>query len=152
VLTTQLSISVPIAGSIIDRDCVHQSPAVTNEEQKLLALVFLFRPAEKNRLVKKVLLEKEGQKQTAVQKSTIEEENVLLVCYTCFWGRSSPRRNCLSTMRRTTSCGECFMEGCSEASSRKKSELMFKNTKAFSGFSVNDIQKAKEFYGQSPML
>ena len=25
---------------------------------------------------------------------------------------------------------------------------MFKNTKAFSGFSVNDIQKAKEFYGQ----
>ncbi len=24
---------------------------------------------------------------------------------------------------------------------------MFKNTKAFSGFSVNDIQKAKEFYG-----
>ncbi len=26
---------------------------------------------------------------------------------------------------------------------------MFKNTKAFSGFSVNDIQKAKEFYGQT---
>lgn len=25
---------------------------------------------------------------------------------------------------------------------------MFKNTKAFSGFSVNDIKKAKEFYGQ----
>ena len=25
---------------------------------------------------------------------------------------------------------------------------MFKNTKAFSGFSVNDINKAKEFYGQ----
>ena len=25
---------------------------------------------------------------------------------------------------------------------------MFKNTKAFSGFSVNDIEKAKEFYGQ----
>ena len=24
---------------------------------------------------------------------------------------------------------------------------MFKHTKAFSGFSVNDIQKAKEFYG-----
>src|SRR6266498_5342881 len=24
---------------------------------------------------------------------------------------------------------------------------MFKDTKAFSGFSVNDIQKAKEFYG-----
>lgn len=25
---------------------------------------------------------------------------------------------------------------------------MFKDTKAFSGFSVNDMQKAKEFYGQ----
>ena len=60
------------------------SPSVTNEEQELLALVFLFRPAEKNRLVKKVLLKKEGQQQTAVQKSTIEEENVPWVCYTCF--------------------------------------------------------------------
>jgi len=26
---------------------------------------------------------------------------------------------------------------------------MFKNTKAFSGFSVNDLRKAKEFYGQT---
>jgi extradiol dioxygenase family protein len=26
---------------------------------------------------------------------------------------------------------------------------MFKDTKAFSGFSVNDIQKAKEFYGET---
>jgi extradiol dioxygenase family protein len=26
---------------------------------------------------------------------------------------------------------------------------MFKNTKAFSGFSVNDLQEAKEFYGQT---
>jgi len=26
---------------------------------------------------------------------------------------------------------------------------MFKNTKAFSGFSVNDIEKAKEFYGKT---
>jgi len=25
---------------------------------------------------------------------------------------------------------------------------MFRDTKAFSGFSVNDSQKAKEFYGQ----
>jgi catechol 2,3-dioxygenase-like lactoylglutathione lyase family enzyme len=25
---------------------------------------------------------------------------------------------------------------------------MFKNTKAFSGFSVNDLQKAKQFYGE----
>ncbi len=27
--------------------------------------------------------------------------------------------------------------------------FMFKDTKAFSGFSVNDIQKAKEFYGKT---
>ena len=26
---------------------------------------------------------------------------------------------------------------------------MFKNTRAFGGFSVNDIQKAKEFYSQT---
>jgi catechol 2,3-dioxygenase-like lactoylglutathione lyase family enzyme len=26
---------------------------------------------------------------------------------------------------------------------------MFKNTKAFSGFSVNDVQKAKQFYGET---
>jgi catechol 2,3-dioxygenase-like lactoylglutathione lyase family enzyme len=26
---------------------------------------------------------------------------------------------------------------------------MFRNTKAFSGFSVNDIQKAKQFYGET---
>jgi catechol 2,3-dioxygenase-like lactoylglutathione lyase family enzyme len=32
---------------------------------------------------------------------------------------------------------------------KEESELMFKNTKAFSGFSVKDIQKAKEFYGQT---
>src|ERR1700704_5198772 len=29
------------------------------------------------------------------------------------------------------------------------SELMLKDTKAFSGFAVNDMQKAKEFYGQT---
>ena len=28
-------------------------------------------------------------------------------------------------------------------------DSMFKDTKAFSGFSVNDIQKAKEFYGKT---
>ena len=28
-------------------------------------------------------------------------------------------------------------------------DSMFKDTKAFSGFSVNDIQKAKEFYGET---
>jgi len=32
---------------------------------------------------------------------------------------------------------------------KEESEPMFKNTKAFSGFSVNDVQKAKEFYGQT---
>lgn len=32
---------------------------------------------------------------------------------------------------------------------KEESESMFKNTKAFSGFSVNDLQKAKEFYGQT---
>ncbi len=26
---------------------------------------------------------------------------------------------------------------------------MFKDTKAFSGFSVDDVQKAKQFYGQT---
>lgn len=65
-------------------ELAYQSPSVTNEEQELLALVFLFRPDEKNRLVKKVLSEKEEQKQTSVQKSTIEEENVPWLCYTCF--------------------------------------------------------------------
>jgi catechol 2,3-dioxygenase-like lactoylglutathione lyase family enzyme len=28
-------------------------------------------------------------------------------------------------------------------------DAMFRNTKAFSGFSVNDIQKAKQFYGET---
>jgi catechol 2,3-dioxygenase-like lactoylglutathione lyase family enzyme len=32
---------------------------------------------------------------------------------------------------------------------KEENKLMFKNTKAFSGFSVNDLQKAKEFYGQT---
>ena len=39
---------------------MHKPPAVLNEEQELLALVFLFQPSEKNRPVKKVLLEQEG--------------------------------------------------------------------------------------------
>src|SRR5258708_20722488 len=30
-----------------------------------------------------------------------------------------------------------------------ESESMFKDTKAFSGFSVDNVQKAKEFYGQT---
>ncbi len=32
---------------------------------------------------------------------------------------------------------------------KEENKLMFKNTKAFSGFSVNDLQKAKDFYGQT---
>jgi catechol 2,3-dioxygenase-like lactoylglutathione lyase family enzyme len=32
---------------------------------------------------------------------------------------------------------------------KEESEPMFKDTKAFSGFSVNDVQKAKEFYGRT---
>jgi len=49
-------------------DCVHHSSAVTNKEQERLAWVCRFRLAEKNRLVKKVLWENEGHKQTGVQK------------------------------------------------------------------------------------
>lgn len=37
-------------------------------------------------------------------------------------------------------------QGASKAS-RKKSTSMFKDSRAFSSFSVNDLQKAKEFYG-----
>jgi len=32
---------------------------------------------------------------------------------------------------------------------KEESEPMFKDTKAFSGFSVNDLQQAKEFYSQT---
>ncbi len=32
---------------------------------------------------------------------------------------------------------------------KEESEPMLKDAKAFSGFSVNDLQKAKEFYGQT---
>ncbi|HYT02097.1 MAG TPA: VOC family protein, partial [Candidatus Acidoferrum sp.] len=32
---------------------------------------------------------------------------------------------------------------------KKGNESMFKDTRAFSGFSVNDVQKAKKFYGQT---
>ena len=40
------------------------------------------------------------------------------------------------------------VQGASKAS-RKKSTSMFKDSPAFSSFSVNDLQKAKEFYGQT---
>lgn len=39
-------------------------------------------------------------------------------------------------------------QGASKAS-RKKSSSMFKDSKVFSSISVNDLQKAKEFYGQT---
>jgi catechol 2,3-dioxygenase-like lactoylglutathione lyase family enzyme len=39
--------------------------------------------------------------------------------------------------------------GCKDEPSVKQEEPMFKDTKAFSGFSVNDIPKAKAFYGQT---
>jgi catechol-2,3-dioxygenase len=31
---------------------------------------------------------------------------------------------------------------------KSKRNAMFKNTKAFSGFSVNNLEKAKQFYSQ----
>jgi catechol 2,3-dioxygenase-like lactoylglutathione lyase family enzyme len=36
-----------------------------------------------------------------------------------------------------------------KALGRGEGEPMFKDARAFSGFSVNDLQKAKEFYGQT---
>ena len=35
------------------------------------------------------------------------------------------------------------------ATPKRKSTSMFKDAKAFSSFAVNDLQKAKEFYGQT---
>ena len=34
-----------------------------------------------------------------------------------------------------------------QKASRKKASSMFKESEAFSSFSVNDLKKAKEFYG-----
>jgi catechol 2,3-dioxygenase-like lactoylglutathione lyase family enzyme len=34
-------------------------------------------------------------------------------------------------------------------SAEEESETLFKDTRAFSGFSVDDLEKAKEFYGQT---
>jgi hypothetical protein len=77
--------SVTLTDNLIPQelDCVHQSPAVANEEQERRALVYRFRPAEKNRLVKNVLLEKDISKQP-LKKGKIEEENVPSMCYTFF--------------------------------------------------------------------
>jgi predicted enzyme related to lactoylglutathione lyase len=36
-----------------------------------------------------------------------------------------------------------------EARPRKETKLMLKDTKAYSGFSVDDVPRAKEFYGQT---
>src|SRR5438874_277828 len=52
-------------------------------------------------------------------------------------------------MRRTTSFGRCLKRILRIVIEKEESEPMFKDTKAFSGFSVNDVQKAKEFYGQT---
>src|SRR5258708_35364096 len=49
-------------------------------------------------------------------------------------------------MRRSTSFGGWMLRIVIQ---KEESEPMFKDTKAFSGFSVNDVQKAKEFYGQT---
>ena len=36
-----------------------------------------------------------------------------------------------------------------QRASKKQASSMFKDTEAFSSFSVNDVKKAKEFYGQT---
>jgi catechol 2,3-dioxygenase-like lactoylglutathione lyase family enzyme len=41
------------------------------------------------------------------------------------------------------------MEPYEPATAKEGSDSMFKNTPAFSGFSVDDLEKAKEFYGQT---
>ena len=38
-------------------------------------------------------------------------------------------------------------QGAAQKTSRKKGSSMFKDSKSFSSFSVNDLKKAKEFYG-----
>ena len=40
-------------------------------------------------------------------------------------------------------------QGAAQKTSRNKISKMFKDSKAFSSFSVNDINKAKEFYGET---
>jgi catechol 2,3-dioxygenase-like lactoylglutathione lyase family enzyme len=40
-------------------------------------------------------------------------------------------------------------QGAAQKTSRNKISRMFKDSKAFSSFSVNDIKKAKEFYGET---
>src|SRR6185369_6197251 len=46
--------------------------------------------------------------------------------------------------------GECVMSAKTAASpGRKKASNMFKEAKTFSSFSVNDLRRAKEFYGET---
>ena len=40
-------------------------------------------------------------------------------------------------------------QGAAQKTSRNKISRMFKDAKAFSSFSVNDMKKAKEFYGET---
>ena len=40
-------------------------------------------------------------------------------------------------------------QGAAQKASRNKILTMFKDSKAFSSFSVNDLKKAKEFYGET---
>src|SRR5258708_1187032 len=49
-------------------------------------------------------------------------------------------------MRRSTSFGGWMLRIVIQ---KEESEQMFKDTKGLSGFSGNDVQKAKEFYGQT---
>ncbi len=42
-----------------------------------------------------------------------------------------------------------FSDVCYISIKKEGSESMFKDTQAFSGFSVDNVQKAKEFYGQT---
>jgi len=46
--------------------------------------------------------------------------------------------------------GECVMSAKTAASpSRKRASNLFKEAKTFSSFSVNDLRRAKEFYGET---
>jgi len=45
--------------------------------------------------------------------------------------------------------GDSVMSAKTAATPSRKSTSMFKDAKAFSSFAVNDLQKAKEFYGQT---
>jgi catechol 2,3-dioxygenase-like lactoylglutathione lyase family enzyme len=70
---------------------------------------------------------------------------------TCYAGIADPPVDAGLRGEWRAACFDvCVTDGCSEEPSRKKRvKPMFKDTRAFSGFSVNDLQRAKEFYGQT---